>query len=46
MPAGRLVSVKGEYAFLLQPFNYVAKGFYVELGNKHSDPNNWIRVLF
>lgn len=46
MPGGRLVSVKGEYAFLLQPFNDMAGEFYVELGKKRSDPNNWIRVLF
>lgn len=37
---------KGEYAILPQPFNYMAEGFYVELGKKRSDKNNWIRVLF
>lgn len=46
MSGGRLVSVKGEYAFLLQLFNDMAGGFYVELGKKRSDPNNWIRALF
>jgi len=30
----------GEYAILPQPFNYMAEGFYVELGKKRSDQNN------
>lgn len=45
MPAGGLVSVKWEYAFLQPLFNYMAEGFYVGLGKKRSDPNNWIPVL-
>lgn len=36
MPAGGLVSVKWEYAFLQPLYNYMAEGFYVGLGKKRS----------